>query len=109
VLNLLALHVNTNVAPVGDDNIIWPHDSKGKFTIKSFYKEVCVGSSNLAFPGDAIQRSKAPTKACFLAYATAMREVPIEDMLKRRNFNLTGRCPMCLQEKKIDRPPFCLL
>jgi len=50
----LALLANSKVALVGDDKIIWPHDPKGKFTIKSFYREVCLGSSNIAFPVDAI-------------------------------------------------------
>ena len=59
---------NTKVATVGNDKIIWPHDSKWMFTIKSFYMEVCVELSNFAFPADAIWRSKAPTKACFMAW-----------------------------------------
>ena len=42
VLNLLALLANTKVALVGDNKITWPHDSKGNFTIKSFYREVCI-------------------------------------------------------------------
>ena len=43
VLNLLALLANTKIAPVGNDKIILPHDSKGNFIIKIFYREVCVG------------------------------------------------------------------
>jgi len=66
VLNLLALLANTKVALVGDNKITWPHDSKGNFTIKSFYREVCEGSSNIYFLVDAIWRSNALTKACFL-------------------------------------------
>jgi len=68
-LNLLPLLANIKVALVGDDMIIWPHDSKGKFTIKSFYREVCERSSNIDFSADAIWRSKAPIKVCFLAWA----------------------------------------
>ena len=83
--------------------IIWPHDSKGKFTIKSFYREVCEGSSNINFPADAIRRSKAPTKDCFLAWAATKGKVPKEDMLNRRNFKLAGGCPMCRQmEESVD-------
>jgi len=55
------------VSPVGDDRMIWPHDSKGKFTIKSFYRVLCERSSDIHFPVDAIWRFKAPTKACFLS------------------------------------------
>jgi len=36
VLKLLVLLANTKVALVAHDMIIWQHDSKGKFTIKSF-------------------------------------------------------------------------
>ena len=66
-MNLLALLANAEVVPVGDDMILWPHDSKRKFKIKSFYREVCEGSSIIDYPADAIWRSKGPTKAYFLA------------------------------------------
>ena len=110
------------MAPVGDDEIIWlcllivrmhqwamtrlfAHASKGKFTVTSFWRKVCEGSSNLAFPADAIwRRSKVPTKACFSAWAATKGKVPTKDKLQRRNFNLTSRCPMCLQEEElVDR------
>jgi len=38
---------------------------KVKFTIKSFYRVLCEGSSDIDFPVDAIWKSKAPTKALF--------------------------------------------
>jgi len=71
VLNLLPLLANTKVALVRDDMILWPYDSKRKLTIKSFYREVCKGLSIIDFSADAIWRSKAPTKACFSAWATS--------------------------------------
>jgi len=61
VLNLLALLAKV----VGDDMILWHHDSKKKFTIKSFYREVCNGSSSIDFPVVAICRSKALSKLAF--------------------------------------------
>ena len=97
-MNPLALLANTKVTPVGDDKMIWPHDSKRKFTIKNFYRVVCEGY--IDFPLDAIWRSKTPTKACFLAWATTKGKVPTEDMVKRRNFNLASRCPICRQEEE---------
>ena len=93
-MNLLALIANTKVTPVSDNKMIWPHDSKRKFTIKSFYRVVCEGLSSIDFPVDAIWRSKAPTKAYFLARAATKGKVPIEDMLMRRNFNLASRCSL---------------
>ena len=100
ILNFLALLASAKVAPVGDDMMIWPHDSKRKFTIKSFYRVVCEGSSNIDFLVDAMWRSKVPTKAWFLAWATTKGKVHTEDMLKRRNFNLASRCSMCRQEEE---------
>jgi len=85
---------------MGDDMILWPHDSKRKFTIKSFYREVCEASSIINFPADAIRRSKALIEACFLAWAATKGKVPTEEMLKQRNFKLASRCPMCLQEEQ---------
>jgi len=87
-LSLLALLADSKIVSVGDDMILWPHDSTKKFTIKSFYGEVCIGSSFIDFPADAIWRSEAPLKACFLAWAATKGKVPTEEMLKRRNFKL---------------------
>jgi len=78
-LDLLALLANTKVATLDDDMIIWPHDSRGKLTIKSFYRDVCEGSSNIDFSADAIWRFRAPTKACFSAWAATKGKVPKED------------------------------
>ena len=52
---------------MANDKIIWPHDSKWMFTVKSFFREACEGSCNLEFPAHAMWRSKAATKARFLA------------------------------------------
>ena len=44
---------------VGNDKIVWPHDSKGKFNVKSFSTKFCEGSTDLDFTVDAIWRSMA--------------------------------------------------
>ena len=75
--------------------------TQGEFTIKSFYRVLCEGSSDIDFPVDLIWRSNTPTKACFLAWAVTKGKVSTKDMLKRRNFNLASRCPMCRQEEKL--------
>ena len=74
--------------------MIWPHDSKGDFTIKSFFRVLWKEPAVIDFSADVIWTSKAPTKVCFLAWAVTKGKVPTEDMLKRRNFNLASRCPM---------------
>ena len=50
------------------------------------------------FSATFIWKSKAPTKACLFAWATTKGKIPIEDMLKRRNFSCPSRCCMCSGE-----------
>jgi len=69
VLSLLALLADSKVESAGDDMILWPLDSTKIFTIKSFHGKVCKDSSFIDFPAEAIWRSKAPLKPCFLAWA----------------------------------------
>ena len=99
VLSLLALLDGSKVDLASNDMILWPHDSTKKFTIKIFIK-ISKGLSVIDFPADAIWKSKAPLKACFLAWAATKVKVPTEEMLKRRNFKLASRCPMCLREEE---------
>ena len=54
MLDLLALLANIKVAQVGEDRMIWPHDSKREFTIKSFYRVLYEGSGDTDFPADII-------------------------------------------------------
>ena len=65
MLRLLALLANM-VCYEGDDEILWPHDSSGQFSVKSYCREMYKGLSTLDFPTKAIWKSKAPTKACFV-------------------------------------------
>jgi len=57
----------------------------------------------LDFLAKEIWKSKAPVKACFLAWAASKGKIPAEIMLKKRNFNLASRCALCLKEESIDR------
>ena len=82
ILSLLALLADSKIVSVGDDMILWPHDSTKKFTIKSFSGEVCKGSSFIDFPADAIWRSKAPLKAFFWAW-----QLPRGKYLQKRCLN----------------------
>ena len=47
-----------------------------------------------------IWKSKAPSKAFFLAWEASKCKVPTEVMPKRRNFNLANRCAMSLEEEE---------
>ena len=48
-MSLLGVLANIKVAAMGDDQIGWPHSSKGKFTINGFRREGCEGSTNIVF------------------------------------------------------------
>ena len=37
----------------------------------------------------------------FLAWATTKGKIPMEDMLKKRNFKLANRCSMCYEEEEL--------
>ena len=56
-----------------NDELVWPHDSKGSFNIKSFCKVVYDRFLCPGFPSVAIWRSKAPP---FFAWATTLDKVP---------------------------------
>jgi len=104
VLRPLALLANRKASYEGDDEIPWPHGSNGQFSVESYCMEMYKGSTTIDFPAKAIWESKAPTKACFLVLATMKGKVP-KGMLKRKNFKLASRCPMCLGRKN-GRAPF---
>jgi len=50
VLSILVMLANTTVAPQGDDEILWPHDPSGQFTIKSHCREIYKGLDQHVFP-----------------------------------------------------------
>ena len=86
MLLLLALLANMKVSYEGDDEILWLHDSSGQFNVKSYCRKMYKGLSTVDFLAKVIWKPKAPTKACFIAWAATKGKVPTEDMLKRRNF-----------------------
>jgi len=65
--NLLAKLAAMEVKPQGKDELVWPHDSKGSFNIKSFCKAIYDRSLSPGFPSVAIWRSKVPPKSLFFA------------------------------------------
>ena len=86
--------------PQGDDELAWPHDPKGSFSIRSYCNALQDRSSFFDFPSVAIWRSKAPLKACFFAWAATKGKVPTEGFFKRRNFYEPSRCALCLEEEE---------
>jgi len=101
ILNLLSLlpDLNVDVHPEGEDKIVWSLDFRGIFSVKSLCEKM-LGSNLPNFLAKASWKSKAPMKACFLAWTTSKGKVPTEVALKKRNFNLVSRCAMCLEEEE---------
>ena len=100
ILSLLSLlaDLDVDVHAEGEVKINRSLESNGTFSIKSLCKRM-LGFQGPYLPVKAIWKSKAPTKACFLAWGASKGNVPMEIMLRRRNFNLASRCAMCLKRK----------
>ena len=71
---------------------------EGFFFVKRLCEKV-LGSNCPNFPSKAIWKSKASTKACFLAWVASKGKVPMKGILKKRNCNLASRCAMYLKEE----------
>jgi len=102
ILSLLSLLVDldVDVHVKGEAKIIWSPQSNGTFSIKSLCKKM-LRSYGSYIPAKAIWKSKAPLKACFLAWAASKGKVPTEIALTRRKFNLASKCAMCLEEEEL--------
>ena len=81
MLSLLA-ELNVDVHLVGEDKIVWSLDSRGIFSVKNVCEKMLVFNCP-DFPAKEIWRSKAPMKACFLAWAASKGKVPTEVMLRK--------------------------
>ena len=64
--NLLAKHAAMEVKAQGNDELVWPHDSKGSFNIKSFCKAIYDRSLCPGFPSATIGGPKFLQKIAFL-------------------------------------------
>jgi len=99
--NLLAILAGKEVLSQGKDEIVWPLNSEGSFSIKRFCSTQFEALDGRDFATKSIWKSKAPTKVCFLAWLATLGKIPTDDMLKRRNFRGPSRCSMCLEEEEI--------
>ena len=86
VCNLLANLASVEIRSQESDELVWPHDPKGSFSIRSFCNALHNWPSSSDFPVLAIWRSKAPPKVFFFAWAAINDKIPTEDFFKRRNF-----------------------
>jgi len=96
ICNLLAVLAGKEVLSQGKDEIVWPLNSKGSFSVKSFCFKQFEALDGCDFAAKSIWKSEALTKVCFVAWAATLGKIPIDDMLKKRNSRGPSRCSMCL-------------
>ena len=77
IISLLSLLADLYAVglPKGDDKIIWFLNSSGIFSVKSLCERM-LGSNHPIFSVNAIRKSKALTKACFLVWTASNGKVP---------------------------------
>jgi len=100
VCNLFAKLAAMEGRPQGDDELAWPHDRKGSFSVKSFCNALKDRLRYFDFLSVAIWRSKVPPKSLLFCLAANKAKVPAEDFLKRRNCYGPSRCALCLEEEE---------
>ncbi|PWA68757.1 hypothetical protein CTI12_AA301610 [Artemisia annua] len=90
-----------------NDKVVWSFDTLGKFSSRSFGKEI--GKSSYSDPIlHAIWKFKAPPKARLLCWQSIVRKLPTRDMLLRIGViaeNQSG-CPLLGYSKKYESPIF---
>ena len=83
---LLVVLAGKKVLSQGNDEIVWPLNFKGSFSVKSFCFTQFEALDGCDFPTKSIWKSKAPTKVCFFAWAATVGKILTDDMFKRRYF-----------------------
>ena len=63
----MALLANTNIEHMNNDDIIWPHDSKGYITVNSLSIKLCEGPNCPDFSGNIIYKSEILMRAFFFS------------------------------------------
>ena len=78
----------------GGDDLCWKLKGDGKFDIRSFYIALC-DFQPVTFPWKAIWGVHVPRRVSFFAWAATWGRILTTDNLKRRGYQLVGRCCMC--------------
>ncbi|CAN1331972.1 hypothetical protein LINPERPRIM_LOCUS35546 [Linum perenne] len=96
----LLLHLaslDRNVLTAGPAHIVWPLESKGRFSVASLRQVLMVkrfkGCSH--FPWKVIWCSKIPQKVNGFCWRVFHRKIATLDNLQRRGLVLANRCSLC--------------
>uniref|UniRef100_A0A7C9ALA2 Reverse transcriptase domain-containing protein n=1 Tax=Opuntia streptacantha TaxID=393608 RepID=A0A7C9ALA2_OPUST len=89
------------------DKVRWRLNSKGCYTVKSFYLKFLNSNHSIrgitevtGFPCQIIWRSLAPAKVSFFVWEASHGKILTIDNLQRRGFSLVNRCYMCKGESE---------
>ncbi|RVW53546.1 hypothetical protein CK203_092382 [Vitis vinifera] len=97
----LGLH-GKRVQQVVEDRVLWRETKCGKFSVKSLYKSLVLGSP-VSFPSSAIWKVYVQPRMSFFGWE-AMWERPLTlDQLQKRGWPLANKCYLCQRhEESID-------
>ncbi|KAF5461636.1 hypothetical protein F2P56_017715 [Juglans regia] len=76
------------------DRMWWTPAGKGIFSVQSFYKSLSQ-AANIPFPWRRIWRNKAPPKAVFFTWTSALGRILTTDNLRKRRIVILDWCCMC--------------
>ncbi|XP_059310048.1 uncharacterized protein LOC132061211 [Lycium ferocissimum] len=81
----------------GERNTLeWKADSKGNFTVKSAYRDLCSTTNQEAgWPWRMIWKTKIPYKVNCFSWLLAKEVVLTHENLNKRGFHLCSRCYLC--------------
>lgn len=83
-----------------NDSLVWRKDSKGLFSVKSFYNCLSpIGNSFL--PAKVTWVSSVPTKVAFFCWLVGSNKCLTLDRLAHRGWNVPNRCVLCKQDAEI--------
>jgi len=103
ILSLLVLLATVDAWSDGNGKTVWFLESNKVFCVNNFCNGLDHDGSHCPnYLAKAIWKSKAPMKAGFLLWAASKGTIAVDDMLRRRNFNLSSGCAMCLEEEPVD-------
>jgi hypothetical protein len=75
------------------DQVSWPHSTSGRFSVKSLYSRLIVGSPCLRFKD--IWRAKIPLKIKIFFWQAMRGRLPTADQIRKCNGPGTDLCKLC--------------
>ena len=76
-------HVSSSKVQEGENTLIWKHEGKGKYSVKSYYISLRA-ENNLLFPAKEVWGLVAPLKTRFFAWKAVWEKILTVDMLMKR-------------------------